>query len=139
MVPPASRMRVTIVASVSGVPFQRRGAVHHRDAGKADIVLQCDLLARKLAVRGALDLGLDVPGVELVFLAFGAIARQARMIHRRNVIRHRVDRVIGGVVRLHQRVIGLQFLVAHMHAEVFGDAAQLIERGSSDCHGFSPS
>jgi hypothetical protein len=25
-----------------------------------------------------------------------------------------------------------------MHAEIFGDAAQLIESGSSDCHGPSP-
>ena len=43
--------------------------------------------------------------------------------------------VVGGVIRLHQGIVGFELLVAHMHAEIFGDAAQLIECGSPDCHG----
>ena len=120
---------------IGDIAFERRGAVHHRHAGEADIVLERDRLAGELAARRALDLGLDVPGVVFVLLAFGAIARRARIFHRRDIVRHGVDRVVGGVVRLHQGVVGFELLVAHMHAEIFGDAAQLIERGSSDCHG----
>ena len=120
---------------IGHVAFERRGAVHHGNAGQADIVLHRDGLAGKLAAGRALDLGLDVPGVVFVLLAFRAIARRTRILHRRDVVRHGVDRFVGGVVRLHQGVVGFEFLVAHMHAEVFGDAAQLIESGSSDGHG----
>ena len=120
---------------IGRVAFEGRGAVHHGNAGEADVVLQRDGLAGKLAAGGALDLGLDVPGVVFVLLAFGAIARRARIFHRRDIVRHGVDRFVGGVVRLHQGVVGFELLVAHMHAEVFGDAAQLIECGSPDCHG----
>ena len=81
---------------VGRVAFERRGAVHHRHARDADIVLDRDLLAGELAARRALDLGLDVPGVVFVLLAFRTIARRARIFHGRHIVGHRVDRVVGG-------------------------------------------
>ena len=123
---------------IGHVAFERRGAVHHGNAGQADIVLERDRLAGELAARRALDRRLDVPGVVLVLVALGTVAGRSRIGHGRDVIRHGIDDVVGGVISLHQGVVGFELLVAHMHAEVLGDAAQLIESGSSDCHGFSP-
>ena len=124
--------------NIGRVALERRGAVHHGHAGEADIVLQRDRLAGELAARRALDRRLDVPGVVLVLVAFGTVAGRSRIGHRRDVIRHGIDDVVGGVISLHQGIVGFEFLVTHMHAEILGYAAQLIESGSSDCHGLSP-
>src|SRR5882672_6423700 len=67
---------------IGDIAFERRRSVHHGNAGERDVVLESYLLARELAVGRALDLGLDVPGVELVLLALGAIARRAWILHR---------------------------------------------------------
>src|SRR6266568_6445908 len=58
---------------VGRVAFERRGTIHHGNAGQADIVLQRDGLAGELAARRALDRRLDVPGIVLVLLAFGTV------------------------------------------------------------------
>ncbi len=123
---------------VGYVTFKRRGTVHHGNAGQADIVLQRNQLAGELAARCALDRRLDVPGVVLVLVALRTVAGRSRIGHGRNVIRHGIDQVVGGEISLHQGVVGSEFLFAHMHAEVLGYTAQLIESGSSDCHGLSP-
>src|SRR5438105_9667298 len=64
---------------IGRITLERRGAVHHRHAREADVVLERDLLAGELAAGCALDLGLDVPSVILVLLAFGPIAGRARI------------------------------------------------------------
>jgi hypothetical protein len=94
IVPPASRMRVATVASTSGRAFHRRGAVHHRHAGKTDIVLESQGLAPELASDGARDLGLDVPRVVPVFLGRRAAAGQARVGRRGQLVRHPVEPVV---------------------------------------------
>src|SRR5258708_5626448 len=99
---------------VGDVAFQRRGTVHHRYAGEADIVLQRNGLAGELAAGRAFDRGLDVPGVIFVLLTFGAITGRPRIFHRRNIIRHGVDDVIGGVISLHQGVVGSELRLAHL-------------------------
>src|SRR5260221_10204707 len=59
---------------VGDIAFERRRTVHHGNAGERNVVLERYLLAGQLAAGGALDLGLDVPGVVLVLLALGAVA-----------------------------------------------------------------
>jgi hypothetical protein len=66
------------------------------------------------------------------FLTFGPIAGRTRIFHGGHVVSHRIDGVIGGVVRLHQAIVGFQLGVAHMHAEILGNGAQLIESGASN-------
>src|SRR6202035_3283039 len=109
---------------IGDVALQRRGAVHHGNAGETDVVLDGNGLAGQFAARRALDRGLDVPGVVFVLLAFRAVAGRPRIFHGRNIIRHGIDDVVGGVISLHQGVVGFEFLVTHVHAEVLGYAAQ---------------
>src|SRR4029077_7312784 len=62
---------------IGDIAFHRRGAVHHRHAGKTYIVFKRDFLAPELARGGALDLGLDVPGTMPVLLRQRTSAGQA--------------------------------------------------------------
>ena len=57
------------------VAFERRGAVHHRHAGEADIVLQDDALAGQRSVRGAAHFGLHRPGIERILVGARADSR----------------------------------------------------------------
>jgi hypothetical protein len=50
------------------VAFHCRGAIHHRHAGNAGIVLERDRLAFELAGGGTCDFRLDVPGTVPIFL-----------------------------------------------------------------------
>ncbi len=81
---------------VGRIAFQRRGAVHHRHASQADIVLEHDGLAGERAGPRALNLGLHVPGVELVLLRQWLVAGCARISHARLLVRQRVDQPVGG-------------------------------------------
>jgi hypothetical protein len=90
---------------VGDITFERRCTVHHRNAGERDVVLESYLLAGQLTAGGSLDLSLDVPGVVLVLLALGAVARRARIFHCRDIVRHGVDRFVSGVIRLHQGIV----------------------------------
>src|SRR5690349_19520836 len=80
---------------IRDVALERRGAVHHRDAGDHDIVLDRNALPRELATRRALYRNLVRPGVLLVVLARRALARLTRILHRRQLVRHLVDEVVG--------------------------------------------
>src|ERR1041384_3950647 len=64
---------------VGHIAFERRRAVHHRQAGDADIVLDDDRLAGQRAARLALDRGLPGPGVEPVLVMARAIAAGPRI------------------------------------------------------------
>src|SRR5262249_57868252 len=59
---------------VGDISLEGRGAVHHRHAGQAHVVLEGDLLARELPRRRALHFRLVVPGVVLVLLALRPMA-----------------------------------------------------------------
>src|SRR2546425_673090 len=80
---------------VRNIALERRGAVHHRHAGEHDVVLDRHALALELAGRRALDRRLAVPRVVPVLLRAGPVARRARVPDRGNLVRHRVDRVVG--------------------------------------------
>src|SRR5262249_40585889 len=81
---------------VGDVALEARGAVHHRHAGQADVVLERDALALELAARRALHLALVVPGVVLVLRALGTITGRAGILHDRHRIGHGLDGVIRG-------------------------------------------
>ena len=97
IVAPASSMRVHDGGvDIRDIAFERRGAVHHRHAGEADIVLHRDRLALQLAARRALDRrssrtrrcsGFPRPSDDIPACADS---------HRRHFVRHPVDDVVGG-------------------------------------------
>lgn len=56
---------------IRDIAFERRRAIHHRDAREADVVLQRDLLAGEFAGASARHFGFDVPGAMRVFFDGG--------------------------------------------------------------------
>ena len=50
------------------IAFERGGAVHHRHAGKTNIILEHNALARQRTVRGAAHFRLHRPGVERILV-----------------------------------------------------------------------
>ena len=109
------------------IAFHRRGAVHHRHPGEADIVLERDPLALELAGSSALDLGLDVPGAVPVLLGHRPAAGQPRIADRRQLVRHPVERVIR-LERRHQGfVMGGEIGRGKGKAELRRDLAQLLQ------------
>jgi hypothetical protein len=107
------------------VAFEARGAVHHRHAGKADIVLERHELAVELARGGAGDLGLDVPRSVRIVLGRRAPARPARVGDRRQFIRRPVELVVGADARQQRLMMRRRLLVGETHAEFARDLAQL--------------
>src|SRR4029077_16348719 len=61
--------------------LEKSRADHHRHAGKADVVLQRDAAAGKLAAGLALDRSLHIPGAELVFCWRWPLAAIARIFY----------------------------------------------------------
>src|SRR5215469_3831761 len=88
--PPAARIRVTTVIDIRHIALHRRGAVHHRHAGEADIVFERDLLAFELAGGSTLDVGLDIPGAMPVLFRSRTAAREPRIGDGRQLVRHPV-------------------------------------------------
>ena len=119
---------------VGHIAFERRGAVHHRHAGDADIVLHRDRLALELARRRALDVGLHVPGVERVLLGARPIAGRARIFDHRDVVGHLIEQIVGGEIAFHQREELADALRRHAHAEAVDDVHHLLEGRASDGH-----
>ena len=95
---------------VGHVAFECRGAVHHRHAGEADIILEDDALARQRSVRGAAHFGLHRPGIERVFVGAWPVAGCAWVAHRRQIVGQLIDPIVG-------------LEGAFQHLQVFGDFA----------------
>ena len=123
---------------VGHIAFERRGAVHHRHAGDADIVLDGDRLALELAFRRALNVGLYVPGVERIFLGARPIAWRARIFDHRNLVRHLIDEIVSGEAAVHQRNELANAFLRHGHAEALDDVDHLFDRWALYCHDLSP-
>src|SRR6184192_1924541 len=68
------------------ITFEGRGAVHHRHAGHADVVLHHDAFACQWTVSGTTDFRLYGPRAERILAGTWPIARRARIAHRRQVI-----------------------------------------------------
>src|SRR5215831_21149113 len=67
---------------VGDITFQHVGAIHHRDAGETNIVLDGDPLAAQLARRRSLNGALPIPGVEAILLSCWAVSCITRVLHR---------------------------------------------------------
>src|SRR3984885_7595236 len=124
--------------NVRDVAFEGRGAVHHRHAGDADVVLHRDRLALELAFRCALNIGLYVPGVERILLWTRAISGCARIFDDRNLVRHLIDDIVSGEAAVHQRNELADAFLRHGHAEALDDVAHLFDCWALHCHELSP-
>ena len=107
---------------IGHVTLERRGAVHHRHPGEADVVLEHDPLARELAAGGAGDGRLHIPGVQRVLVGIGAMTRGARIGDLGNVVGQRIERcvVIAQGRRHHAAEFG-NVVLTQRQAEVVGD------------------
>ena len=119
---------------VGRIAFKRRCAVHHRYAGKTDIVLQRDALAFERARGGAAHLAFHIPGIERVFVRTGLIARRARILHLRQIVGKGVDAIIGLEGRFHLAQKSRKIGIAHGHVEIADDPAQLIQGRAANGH-----
>ena len=97
---------------VGHVAFQEIGADHHRHAGEADVVLERDAAAGELAARLALDRSLHVPGAVRVLLRRRPMRLTARIFHRRQLIRRRVEHRIGSGERRDDLLDGTEIVIA---------------------------
>ena len=113
------------IAKLGRDPGGGLGADRHRHAGKADIVLKRDAAAGELAARLALDRGLHVPGAMRVFLRRRSIALTARIFHRRQFIRRRVECGIGIGQWRDDLFDGIEIGVARIHAELLRYLTQI--------------
>ena len=110
------------------IAFQQLGADHHRHAGKADIVLECDAPAGELAAGLALDRSLYVPGAVRVILHRRPMEFTARVLHRRQLIRRRIKHGIGAGERRDDLLDGLEIVIAGIHAELLRCLTQIGDR-----------
>ena len=85
--------------------FQRRGAVHHWYASQRDVVLEHHGAAGQFTGCCTCHLGLVIPGIKLVFVAFRTIAGGAWVVHRGDLVGQGVNEIIGVEIGLHQRQI----------------------------------
>jgi hypothetical protein len=82
--------------------FQSGGSVHHRHAGKADIVLQHNGLAEQRSTRRTFHGAFHVPGVERVLSGRWLITKRARIGGARLLIRQFVhDALLGSHNAIH--------------------------------------
>src|SRR5271168_490528 len=123
---------------VGDIAFERRGAVHHRHAGDADVVLDGDRLPFELAARRALDVGLYVPGVERILLGARPIPGRAWIFDDRNLVRHLIDDIVSGKAAVHQRNELADAFLRHGHTEALDDVRHLFDRWALYTHELSP-
>ena len=123
---------------VGNIAFEGRGAIHHRHAGDADIVLDGDRLALELALRRALNVSLHVPGVERIFLGARPIPGRARIFDDRNLVRHLIDDIVSGEAAVHQRNELADAFLRHGHAEALDDVRHLFDCWALYTHELSP-
>ena len=119
---------------IGRIAFERRGAVHHRHAGEADIVLERDALSFERAGGGAAHFAFHIPGIERVFVGTRLVARRARIFHLGQIVGKRVDAIIGLEGRFHLAKKGRQIGIAHGHVEIADDPAQLIQCRAANGH-----
>ena len=114
---------------VGDVALEGGGAVHHRDAGQAHVVLHGDPLAGELAARRPFHLRLVVPGVVRVLLALRAVSGDARVLDRRQVVGHALEQPVGSHAPGHGLEEERHVCVREGHPELLGDRDELARRG----------
>jgi len=117
---------------IGNVAFQRRRAVHHRHARQHDIVLERDGLALEFAARRTLDGRFAVPGVARIVFRRRPVARRARILHHRHLVRHRRDEVVGIDRALHQAAERDDVFVRERQTTLRGYRAKLRWGGKDD-------
>jgi hypothetical protein len=113
---------------VGHIAVQELRADHHRHAGEADIVLEREAAAGKLAARLALDRRLHVPGAVRILRRRRPIPAAARIFHRRQFIRRCVENGISIGDRRDDLLDGAEIGLARLHAELVRRLAQIRDR-----------
>src|SRR3990172_9403254 len=80
--------------AVRYVALENGGAVHHRNACDADVVLDRDPLAAECTIRCPCDRAAPVPGVERVLLRWRSVAGRSRVLDRRHRLSELVEPAI---------------------------------------------
>lgn len=122
-----------------GIAFEDAGAVHHRYARHADVVLDRDGLAREHAGGGAFDLAPPVPGAEGVVLWLRPTPRAAAVFHRWGRRGQLVDPGVRGEHTCHQPAEGLEIVHGEVQVVPVRDVIQLVKRGPFRGHPCSSS
>src|SRR3984957_20564665 len=123
---------------VGDIAFEGRGAVHHRHAGDADVVLDGDRLPLELAVLRALNVGLYIPGVERILFGARPIPGRAWISNDGNLVGQLIDDIVSGKAAVHQRNELADAFLRHRHAEALDDVRHLFDRWALYTHEFSP-
>ncbi len=113
---------------VGDVALQHVGAVHHRDAGHAHVVLDGDFLARERSRRCAFDRAPPVPGVEPIVRGGWTEPRLARVLHRQCRLRELVQATVRREHTVHEVAERRQIVAAEIQVVGFGDARQFRQR-----------
>ena len=113
---------------VGDVALQHVGAVHHRDAGHAHVVLDGDFLARERSRRCAFDRAPPVPGVEPIVRGGWTEPRLARVLHRQCRLRELVQATVRREHTVHEVAERRQIVAAEIQVVGFGDALQFTQR-----------
>ena len=116
------------------ITFKQCRAVHHRDAGDTDIVLDRDLLAAQQSFRAGLDIRLPVPGAVRIFRCRGPVARRSRR-DRRQRRRHQFIQPAIGSQRSLEGLLKCSNLVrGEDETKVRSEIVDLLQRRKANCH-----
>ena len=111
------------------VAFEGARAVHHRQTGHGDHVLDADLLAREGTCFGALDLGPPVPGVVGILVRVRPVTRGPRIGDGWAFLRHVVDVAQARDRAPHGVPLVGEVVERHVEPEILGDCCELIDGG----------
>ena len=116
------------------ITFEQRRAVHHRDAGNTDVVLDRDLLAAQQSFRASLDIRLPVPGAVRIFRCRWPVARRSRR-NRRQRWRHQLVQPAIGSQRSLEGLLKCGNLVGgEDETKVRSEMVDLVQRRKANCH-----
>ena len=124
---------------VGRIALERGCAVHHRHLGEADIVLESDRPTRQGSFGRAANFRPHMPGVVWVVVGRGTAEPAPGIFHRRQIVRHRIDDVVGVQRTLHHVEEVLDPVVRHVHAQLLDNFLELGVCRSRCCHVRNPS
>lgn len=120
------------------IAFEQRRAVHHGNAGDADVVLDRNFLAAQQSIRATMDIRLPVPGAVRVFRRRRPVSRRPRR-HRRQCGR---DQLVKPAIRsqrsLESLLKGCNFVSVENEAEIGSKVFDLLQCRKPNRHA-SPS
>ena len=118
------------------ITFEQRGAVHHGNAGHADVVLDRDFLAAQQAIAAGLDVRLPVPGAIGIFGRRRPIARRPRRDRCQRWRDELLELAIGSERPLEGLLVGGDFVRRQHEAKIRGEPIDLLQRRKTNRHAY---